>query len=437
MAASMALAGWVLVSAGPAEIVVIATCAFIADAVRESIDVIMEEAQAKERGETGMLVVAGCLIERYGKKLSRALHEADLLCGLADMHRLHKLIEAKSAGGRRRLHHRSLHKYYENPQPRLISTKAHTTYLKIAEGCSNRCSYCLIGDIRGPLRSRRFEAVVDEAKRLADLGVSELVVVAQDVTAFGSDLDGRGLPQLIKALDRIGRLKWLRIMYAHPAHITSELISVMAESRSVIHYLDMPIQHASDKILRSMNRPYTKRRLMDLFDELRHKMEDIALRTTIITGFPGETERNFKTLLSFLKKAQFTYLGAFAYSPEDGTKAASMDRQVPSDVALTRRDRVVALQEQISSDMLKARIGATADFVVEEKLLAERTGDPSYAGRCSFQAPDVDGLTFLKAGRKKFSVGDFLKVRITGIASPYDLIAEPLTGQIKSEGHIG
>lgn len=378
-----------------ADIIIVNTCAFIGDAKEESINNIIEMGKLKETGKCRKLIVTGCLAQRYKEEIKKELPEVDMVFGMSDYKP--DIIKAK----------------------RIVTTGGHYAHLKIAEGCDKYCTYCIIPMLRGHYRSYPMEDLVKEAETLVEGGVKELVLVAQETTLYGVDLYGKKmLHELLRKLCRINGLRWIRIMYCYPEEIYDELIQVMKEEPKICHYLDIPIQHASDSILKRMNRKTNRAELTERIAKLREEIPDIALRTSLIAGFPGETEEDHEELMEFIDEIEFTRLGVFTYSAEEGTKAAEMDGQVQEEVKEERRDRLMELQQEISSDLSQSQIGKVTTVMIEGKVADEN----AYVGRTYMDAPNVDGYIFVNTDEELMS-GDFCKVKVTG-ALEYDLIGE-------------
>lgn len=414
LAGSLARAGYRLTAdTGKADLIVVTTCAFIGSAVRESEQTVKWLTKRKRPGQR--LAVAGCLVERFGPSLGRRLPGIDFVVPLSRMSALPELLSGQQTS-RRLLRPGicSLHSAIARTSaPRLLSTPSHYAYLKIAEGCNNHCSYCLIPSIRGSLRSRPMDELVEETRTLARNGVKELILVAQDTTAYGQDVGRRhALPRLLERLARIHSIRWLRLMYAHPAHITDELMRQFETNPKLCHYLDLPLQHVSDSILKRMNRRYTRRDIEELLARLR-TISDIRLRTTFITGFPGETQSDFSALLEFVRYARFDRLGAFAYSAEPGTRAASLPGRVPLALRQKRRRLLMHTQAAISRARLRGLLGSTVPVLIDRPGL----------GRTPWDAPEIDGTVKL-IGPCPPS-GSFIYAAVTR-TSTHDLQATPL-----------
>jgi len=394
-----------------ADVIMVNTCGFIQDAKQESVDTIMELAADKKPKQ--LLIVSGCLSQRYGEKLARLIPEADFFLGVNDYSRLPSILTGNAEG--KRVYQNPCGKMYEEIGKRMTSGSVITAPIKIAEGCNNVCSYCSIPSIRGCYRSRKMSDIIDEAKDLAKAGCKELVVVAQDVTAYGCDLPGEGhLIRLLEELCTVEGIHWIRLMYCYEDRITDALIELIRTKPKICKYLDIPLQHCSDAVLRNMNRHSTKASLVKTITKLRKQIPEIALRTTLITGFPGETSDHFNELLDFVREMKFERLGVFAYSKEEGTAAASFPQQVRKDVKERRRDRIMALQREISLESNRRLIGKTLEVLVEEVC-----DDGSYVGRTCRDAPEIDN-SVLFASEDPLTIGDFLPVLITD-AFDYDL----------------
>ena len=401
-----------------ADIIIVNSCCFIGDAKEESINTILEMAEQKKTGCCKSLIVTGCLTQRYQDEVKKEIPEVDAILGTNSYD---SIVEA--------LEETLQHKFYKNfhtlsglPQlstKRTVTTGGHYAYLKIAEGCDKHCTYCIIPKLRGPYRSVPMEELIAEAKTMAEQGVKELVLVAQETTIYGIDLYGKpSLHLLLKELCKIQELYWIRILYCYPEDIYPELVQTMKEEPKVCHYLDLPIQHANDEILRRMGRRTSKQELIDKIDFLRSEMPDITLRTTLITGFPGETKEQHKELLEFINDMEFDRLGVFTYSPEEGTPAAAMEHQIDEEVKLDRQAELMELQQDISAELGERRIGQELLVMIEGKVADE----DAYVGRSQADAPGVDGYVFVNTPETLVS-GDFVRVKITG-ALEYDLIGE-------------
>ena len=403
-----------------ADIIVINTCCFIHDAKEESIQNILEMAEYKKEGKVKALIVTGCLAERYRQEILDEIPEVDEVLGTTAYDRILDAVDAALAGE----HSVMLADIDALPLPdtkRLVTTGGHFAYLKIAEGCDKHCTYCIIPKIRGNYRSVPMERLIREAEELAAQGVKELILVAQETTLYGKDLYGeKSLHRLVRELCRIGGLQWIRILYCYPEEITDELIQVMKEEKKVCHYLDLPIQHASDAVLKRMGRRTTKQELIEIIGKLRREIPDICLRTTLITGFPGETEEQHEELIEFVDEMEFDRLGVFTYSPEEDTPAEKMPDQIDEEVKEERQAELMELQQEIAFDNAERMVGREVLVMIEGKVADEN----AYVGRTYRDAPNVDGLIFINTDEELLS-GDFARVKVTG-ALDYDLIGELL-----------
>lgn len=397
-----------------ADAIIVNTCGFINDAKEQSIDRIFELVPYKEENHA-LLIVTGCLSQRYGKQLSKELPEVDIFLGVNDYANLPNILSSHKEGGRES-YFSDYGRVYLETGHRKKTGPGYTAFLKIAEGCDNVCAYCIIPKIRGPYRSRSLEAVVEEAKALAAEGCRELILIAQDVTAYGEDLPGEHtLPKLLTKLCQIQDIRWIRLMYCYEERITDELISVMAQEEKICHYIDIPIQHCSDRILESMNRRSTKQSIQHTLAALRQAMPDIAIRTTLITGFPGETQEDFDELLQFVEHSRFERLGVFSYSREEGTMAAKMPGQVRSQTKERRKEELMRTQMELSLALNQQRIGQTLEVLVEEQ-----SEDGSYMGRSRYDAPEIDN-SVLFTSETPLHPGMFVPVTVTD-AFDYDLV---------------
>ncbi|MBQ8078913.1 MAG: 30S ribosomal protein S12 methylthiotransferase RimO [Oscillospiraceae bacterium] len=402
---------------GDSDVAVVNTCGFIQAAKEEAIETILEIGKLKEEGRVQKLILTGCLTERYKEEAAKEFPEADAVVGIGDNKDIVEILDQVLHG--ERIVRFSPKTDVEMTGERIISTLPFFSYLKIAEGCSNRCTYCAIPMIRGKYRSVPMEDVLQEARWLAQSGVTELNIIAQDVTRYGEDLYGESrLPELLHALCQIEGLRWIRLLYCYPERITDKLIETMAQEEKIVKYIDMPIQHCNDEILRRMNRPSTKEKLCDVIRRLRAAMPDIVLRTTLITGFPGETQAQFEELCQFVQDIGFTRLGCFAYSQEDGTAAGAFPDQIDEEERVHRADIIMEQQMQISYDYNARQMGTIKEAVVEGfDKWAE-----CYFGRTAADAPDIDGKVFFSSERQ-LQVGDYVNIRITDMLD-YDLLGE-------------
>ena len=401
-----------------ADIIVINTCCFIHDAKEESIQNILEMAEYKKNGSAKALIVTGCMAERYRQEILDEIPEVDEVLGTTVYDRILDAVDAALAGQ----HEVMTADLDALPLPetkRLVTTGGHFAYLKIAEGCDKHCTYCIIPKIRGNFRSVPMERLLKEAQDLAEQGVKELILVAQETTLYGKDLYGeKSLPKLLRELCKISGIRWIRILYCYPEEITDELIQVMKEESKICHYLDLPIQHANDTILKRMGRRTSKQELIDIVQKLRKEIPDICLRTTLITGFPGETQEQHEEVMEFIDTLEFDRLGAFTYSPEEDTQAATFEDQIDEEVKEDRQADIMELQQEIAFDKAEDMIGREVLVMIEGKVADEN----AYVGRTYRDAPNVDGLIFINTDVELIS-GDFAKVKVTG-ALDYDLIGE-------------
>jgi len=422
MLGSLHQAGWSLSLGEEAQVVLVNTCGFIRDAKEESIEAILTAARDKEAGKYQYLVVSGCLPQRYKKELPQELPEVDLFLGTNEVGEAAGLLEKLVRGELKKKEIIGRPRYlYDHETPRIFSSGPASAYIKIAEGCSNCCAYCVIPKIRGRLRSRTIPSVVAEVQRAAGQGVKEFNLIAQDITAFGQEKkDGTNLSALLKALVRVEEVRWLRLLYAHPAHITPELLAMIREEEKICKYLDLPIQHIHDGILKAMNRRTSGRRLREVLAGIRRDIPGVALRTSLLVGFPGETESAFRELFEFVNEFEFDHLGVFTYSPEEGTRAEKMKGRVPGRIQEERYHRIMALQKRISRKKQKQQIGARVEVLIEG---TGKKAGVAWEGRTQRQAPEIDGLTLLTKGEG--IPGEIVEARITRAAA-YDLYGEIL-----------
>ncbi|MBI4746635.1 MAG: 30S ribosomal protein S12 methylthiotransferase RimO, partial [Deltaproteobacteria bacterium] len=396
-----------------AEVIIINTCGFIEDAKRESIDRIIELASLKETGNCELLVVAGCLPQRYQEELTKELPEVGLWIGTGEHHKIVEYLEKEEKGS-----YLTQSEYiYDDLTPRLVSTPKHIAYIKIAECCSHTCTFCAIPGIRGRFRSRPIDSIIREASRLVSSGMREAILIAQDTTSYGIDFKtGPGLPSLLREMVKIKDLEWISLLYTYPQFVTDELIDVIKNEEKVLKYLDIPIQHVSDRMLKDMGRGITGDKLKNRLYRLREALPELIIRTSVIVGFPGETETDFRELLNFIEEFEFDRLGAFTYSREVGTPASLLKRHISEKVKKERYNRVMALQKIISRNKNKMHIGRV------EKVMVDGISEESeflLSGRTAGQAPDIDGITYITSGTA--SPGEIVNVRITD-ASDYDLV---------------
>ena len=399
-----------------AEIIIINTCGFIESAKQESIDTILEMAEYKKTHKCKMIIATGCLTQRYGDELLELIPEIDILMGVNDYMKLHKLI-VDFIKTEQRVSSTTYKDEGVNEGERILTTNSHTAYLRIAEGCNNFCTYCIIPKIRGKFRSRSKESILAEATSLVNQGVKEIILIAQDLTNYGEDLYGKNeLHVLINEISNIKGLEWIRLLYCYPEEITDELIEVIANNPKVMKYLDLPIQHISNNILKMMARKTNKETIIGKINLLREKVPGITLRTSLIVGFPGETEEDFNELCRFLKNYKLDNVGVFTYSQEEGTAAAKLPNQVDEDVKIKRKEKLMNIQRGIVKDLNKLKIGNIYDTIIDGI-----TGE-YYIGRNYEMAPEIDGLIYITKG-KVLKKGDIIKVKITNIME-YDLVGD-------------
>ncbi|MEN8076244.1 30S ribosomal protein S12 methylthiotransferase RimO [Clostridioides difficile] len=405
-------------NAKEADIIIVNTCGFIESAKQESIDTILEMAEYKNKYKCKMLIATGCLTQRYGDELLELIPEIDILMGVNDYMKLHRLI-LDFIKDQKRISSASYSDEGINEGIRLLTTKQHTAYVRIAEGCNNFCTYCIIPKIRGKFRSRLEKNILDEVKLLVDNGVKEIILIAQDLTDYGVDIYGkRMLHDLVRKISLIEGVEWIRLLYCYPEEITDELIEEIANNKKVVKYLDLPIQHISSKVLKQMGRRTNKETIINKIETLREKVPGIALRTSLIVGFPGETEEDFEELLSFLKDYKLENVGVFSYSQEEDTPAAKMDGQIEEEVKLERQKRLMAIQREIVKAQNKLKVNNIYDTIIDGN------NGEYYIGRSYEMAPEIDGLIYIKK-QKSLNLGDIVKVKITDIME-YDLMGEVL-----------
>ena len=397
-----------------AEIIVINTCGFIESAKEEAINTILEMAEYKKK-KCKYLIVMGCLVERYKEELEKALPEVDLFIKYSEYNTLWEQIEDLLGDGK----NKDKYKNFDKVEERVISTGENFAYLKIADGCSNRCTYCAIPYIRGPQISRNMEDVIKEANKLVEAGYKELILIAQDTTKYGTDIYGKPrLSELLKELCKIEKLHWIRFLYAYPETIDDELIKTVKENDKICKYFDIPIQHISDSVLKRMNRQSNGKTIRNLIQKLRKEIPEVVIRTTVMVGFPGETKEDFEELYSFLQEARFDKLGCFAYSKEDGTPAARIKEQIHPMTKKSRYNKIMALQQEISKENLKKQIGRNIEILVEDKSFDGKT----YIGRTYMDVPDIDGIVYLNTDRE-LQIGEFTTGKIVDVSN-YDLICK-------------
>ena len=405
-----------------ADVIVINTCCFIHDAKEESIQNILEMAEYRKSGSCKALIVTGCLAQRYKQEIIDEIEEVDAVIGTTAHDEIFDVIE-KTLAGQKELDIQDVDRLVEIDAKRVVTTGGHYAHLKIAEGCDKHCTYCIIPKIRGNYRSVPMERLLKEAQDLADQGVKELILVAQETTIYGTDLYGKkSLHILLKKLCEVKGIRWIRVLYCYPEEIYDELIETIRDEKKICHYLDLPIQHASDRILKRMGRRTTRAQMEEIIGKLRKEIPDIALRTTLITGFPGETQEDHEELMTFVDEMEFDRLGVFTYSQEEDTPAAAMEDQIDEEVKKDRQEELMELQQEVSLDKNEEKIGRTMLAMVEGYLSDENV----YVARTYADAPGIDGYLFIDTAETLMS-GDFAKVKITG-ALEYDL-----TGELENE----
>lgn len=401
-----------------ADVIVINTCCFVNDAKEESVNTILQMAEYRKSGSCKALIVTGCLAQRYKTEISDEIPEVDAILGTSSYDKIVDAVKSTICGEKFEKFN-PLDKLIVEESERVVTTGGHYAYIKIAEGCNKCCTYCIIPKIRGRYRSVPEEDILKTAEKLVENGAKELILVAQETTLYGVDLYGRKtLPDLLKKICKIPGLIWVRILYCYPEEITDELIEVMKNEPKVCHYIDMPIQHASDKILKAMGRRTNRVELTERILKIRKEIPDIVLRTTLISGFPGETEEDHEEMLDFVEEMEFERLGVFAYSPEEDTPAAEMPDQIDEDIKIKRRNEIMELQQEIAFENAENMIGRDLLVMIEGKVVDEN----AYVGRTYMDCPNVDGNIFITTDEELIT-GDFVKVKVTG-AAEYDLIGE-------------
>lgn len=408
------------------DIALINTCAFIEDAKQEAIDIILQATELKKERKIKSIIVTGCLPQRYYKVLKKQITEVDAFLGTSDFDRIVSTVKAVLQK-KKFISINPPTKIYSHDSRRYLLTPSYSTYIKIAEGCNNRCSYCAIYKIRGRYRSRPVDSILKEVKDItAKKWLSELNIIAQDTTSYGKDIYGKyKLAGLLKKIVQLNRAHWIRLLYTHPRHFTDELINVISKEKSICKYIDLPIQHVSDRILRKMRRRITKSEMQKLIEKIRKRIPDAALRTSVIVGFPGETDREFKQLFEFIKETRFERLGAFIYSREEDTPAYEYKNQIPDAVKRKRLEKIMKLQQEISRQINRQWLNKRLEVLIEEK-----NNDGLYVGRTQYDAPEVDGIVYVKAkeampASRQTKPGDFLKVKINDTME-YDLAGEAI-----------
>ena len=401
-----------------ADIIVVNSCCFISDAKEESINTILDMAQCKTHYKCQALIVTGCLAERYKEEIYKEIPEVDAVIGTSSYDAIAEAVEQALEGKKPQVF-KDLNRLPDIRTERVVTTGGYFAHLKIAEGCDKHCTYCIIPKVRGNYRSVPMENLIRQAKELAEKGVKELILVAQETTMYGKDIYGeKSLHKLLKELCKIQGIQFFRIMYCYPEEIYDELIQTMKEEQKICHYLDMPIQHCNDAILKKMGRRTNKKEIQEIVTKLREAIPDIILRTTLITGFPGETEDNFEEMMDFVDEMEFDRLGVFPYSPEEGTPAAEFPDQIDEEVKADRQCEIMELQQDIAFEKSERRIGQEMLAVIEGKVADEN----AYIGRTYMDAPNIDGYVFIHTD-EALMTGDFVKVKITA-SSDYDLIGE-------------
>ena len=402
-----------------ADVIVVNTCCFIEDAKKESIENILEVARYKEEGNCKALIVTGCMAQRYKQEILDEIEEVDAVVGTTSYDKIveiaNSILEEK---GLRTQTFDLIDREMLDEMPRILTTAGYFAYVKISEGCDKHCTYCIIPKLRGKYRSRQMDKIKAEVQKLAQDGVSEIILVAQDTTEYGRDLEDASLAKLLRELSMIEGIEWIRVLYCYPESITDELIEEIRTNPKVCKYLDIPIQHAADNVLKRMARKSSLAQLKERIGKLRDKIPGIALRTTLIVGFPGETDEDFEVLYHFVKEMRFDRLGVFTYSKEEGTPAAKFENQIDEKTKIKRRDAIMALQHGISQELTAEKVGKVMKVLIEGKI----TDEDVYIGRTYQDAPDIDGEVFVEYEGELIS-GDFVDVRITG-ANDYDLIGE-------------
>ncbi len=402
-----------------ADIAVINTCGFIESAKEESINEILEIAQYKTIGNLKHLIVTGCLSQRYSEDLKNELPEVDAFLGTTSFEHIYEIIKGLEHGEKKSLI-LDINNELRSDSKRSLLTQSYTAFLKIAEGCDNLCTYCIIPKLRGNYRSRKIEDIIDEAKLLADNGVKEIIIIAQDTTKYGLDIYGeKTLPKLLRELNKIDKLKWVRFLYSYPEDIDMDLILAVKESSKVCSYFDMPIQHISNDVLKRMNRKTTGEDIERNINKIRENIPGAVIRTTLITGFPGESEDEFNTLYEFVKRIKFDRLGVFAYSKEEGTPAAKMPSQIQEEVKQERKNKIMEIQQSVSLEINRALIGSILEVLIEKEV------EPNlYEARSYRDVPEIDGIIYVKTLSTK-NEGEFVNVKITD-AMEYDLLGDEL-----------
>lgn len=398
-----------------ADILIVNTCGFIDAAKEESIDTILESVEYKKNGKCKKVLLSGCLAQRYPEELIKEIPEVDGIIGTGNINYINELLD-RSLEGDLFIKTDNLNSaYIEGIRKDKVNT---TEYIKISEGCNNNCSYCIIPSLRGKNRSRKIEDIYKEVEYLVDNGAREIILIAQNTTDYGIDLYSKySLSNLIKEISKIENLKWIRVLYLYPDHFTEDLIEEFKHNDKLIKYVDMPLQHISDNVLKSMNRKTSKDHIIKTLKSLRESVDGIVIRTTFIVGFPGETEEDFKELINFVKDIKFDKLGVFEYSKEEGTSASLLDNQIPDEIKENRKNQIMSIQNEISSEILSEKINENLEVLIEEKI-----DENNYVGRTYMDAPEIDGVTYITSD-KNLNIGDFVNVKIID-SLDYDLVGE-------------
>lgn len=398
-----------------ADILIVNTCGFIDAAKEESIDTILESVEYKKNGKCKKVLLSGCLAQRYPEELIKEIPEVDGIIGTGNINYINELLD-RSLEGDLFIKTDNLNSaYIEGIRKEKVNT---TEYVKISEGCNNNCSYCIIPSLRGKNRSRKIEVIYSEVEYLVDKGAREIILIAQNTTDYGIDLYSKySLSNLIKEISKIENLKWIRVLYLYPDHFTEDLIEEFKHNDKLIKYVDMPLQHISDNVLKSMNRKTSKDHIIKTLKSLRESVDGIVIRTTFIVGFPGETEEDFKELINFIEDIKFDKLGVFEYSKEEGTSASLLDNQIPDEIKENRKNQIMSIQNEISSEILSEKINENLEILIEEKI-----DENNYVGRTYMDAPEIDGVTYITSD-KNLNIGDFVNVKIID-SLDYDLVGE-------------
>lgn len=409
---SLKNAGYEISSQKDADVIIVNTCGFIGEAKRESINTIIELSKYKHQGSCKKLIVTGCLVERYADELRREFPEVDAFWGTGDILKIWEALAKKKI---KKIHKSAPGTLYDPDTPRVLTTLSHTAYVKVSEGCSRTCSFCIIPKMRGLMKSRPIDSIVGELNNLANSGVQEINLIAQDMTSYGRDI-GTNLEALLRELVKVEGVRWIRLLYCYPWGFTDSIVNLVAKEEKILKYIDMPIQHINDRILKLMDRKTTGDKIRNIIHKLRREIPDLILRTTFIVGFPGETEEEFNELLDFVEEMQFDRAGAFKYSQEEGTRASEMLGQIPDEIKEERYEKLMEVQSEVSLNKNRALIGTVYEGFIEG------IENSKYIARIWSQAPEVDGVTYVKRA-KRLKVGDLVKISITD-ADIYDLFGE-------------